>query len=976
MRSSVLLKLFAIILFEFAFLFAQTNPVPPTPANERLNGYRQRLKLKQTSLVKNVPFRNIGPSVQSGRVVDIEGNPNNPLEFYVAYASGGLWHTATNGIDFTPLFDRQPVMTVGDIAVDWNNRGTIWVGSGESNSSRSSYSGTGVFRSDDGGKTWQHKGLAESHHIGRIVLHPDNPETLWVAAVGHLYSPNEERGVYKSTDGGNSWRRVLYVNQNTGAIDLIIDPTNPDVLYAAMWERTRRAWDFKEAGAGSGIYKSEDGGESWRLLTTEDSGFPAGDYVGRIGLTVYPRNPQILYAFLDNQKHRKKKKEEELSVTKDLLRTISIKDFLKLDPEELNAFLDRYNFPMEYNADTLFQLVRKGKIKPVTLVEYLEDANAELFETPVIGAQVFRSDDGGKTWNKTHEGYLDKVVYSFGYYFGNIRVSPADEQEIYLLGVPVLFSKDGGKHFTSLNQENVHVDHHALWIDPSDPDHLILGNDGGINISFDNGRTWYKANHPPVGQFYTVAVDMAKPYNVYGGMQDNGVWTGPSVNVESRSWHQTGHYAFKSILGGDGMQIAIDTRDNKTVYTGYQFGNYFRTNPDSGKSEKITPKHNLGERPLRFNWQTPIHLSVHNRDILYIGAQKVYRSMDRGNHWKAISDDLTGGGKKGDVPYGTLTTIHESPLKFGLIYAGSDDGLVHVTKDGGATWQRISDSLPQNYWVSRVQASTHKESRVFVALNGYRWDNFEALIYRSEDYGKTWRQIGKNLPPEPVNVIKEDPVNKHILYAGTDHGVYVSLNDGKTFMAFDRGLSDAPVHDLVVHPREHDLVIGTHGRSVYIANMNEVEQLTPEILSKKLYLFPLKNHKERPAAGKRNYAWKFSQGDSLKIPVYCKTPGRAKITITGKDNFSLAETELACDEGLNYGFYDFSLDLKLLKRYVKKVLKDKEKAKKLKLRENGKIYLPPGEYAVTVEFKGERMKRNFKIEALPKKQRKIKKKIP
>ncbi|NOX90384.1 MAG: glycosyl hydrolase [Calditrichaeota bacterium] len=976
MRWSVLLKLSAIILFEFAFLFAQTNPVPPTPANERLNGYRQRLKLKQTSLVKNVPFRNVGPSVQSGRVVDIEGNPNNPSEFYVAYASGGLWHTATNGIDFTPLFDRQPVMTIGDIAVDWDHGGTIWVGSGESNSSRSSYSGTGIFRSDDGGKTWQHKGLAESHHIGRIVLHPNDPNTLWVAAVGHLYSPNEERGVYKSTDGGNSWRRVLYVNQNTGAIDLVIDPSNPDVLYAAMWERSRRAWDFQEAGAGSGIYKSEDGGEHWQLLTTERSGFQMGDYVGRIGLTIYPQNPQILYAFLDNQKHRKKKKEEELNVTKDLLRTISIKDFLKLNPEDLNEFLDRYNFPMEYNADTLFQLVRKGKIKPVTLVEYLEDANAELFETPVVGAQVFRSDDGGKTWEKTHEGYLDKVVYSFGYYFGNIRVSPADDQKIYVLGVPVLFSKDGGKSFTSLNHENVHVDHHALWIDPSDPNHLILGNDGGINISFDNGKTWFKANHPPVGQFYTVAVDMAKPYNVYGGMQDNGVWTGPSTNVESRSWHQTGRYAFKWILSGDGMQIAIDTRDNKTVYTGYQFGNYFRTNRDSGKLKKITPKHNLGERPLRFNWQTPIHLSVHNQDILYIGAQKVYRSMDRGGHWEAVSDDLTKGGKKGDVPYGTLTTIHESPLKFGLIYVGSDDGLVHVTKDGGVSWQRISDSLPQNYWVSRVQASAHKVSRVFVALNGYRWDNFEALIYRSEDYGKTWRQIGMNLPPEPVNVLKEDPLNEHILYAGTDHGVYVSLNDGKTFMAFDKGLSDAPVHDLVVHPREHDLVIGTHGRSIYIANMNEVEQLTPEILSKKLYLFPLKNHKERPAAGKRNYAWKFNQSDSLKIPVYCKTPGRVKITITGKDNFRLSETELACDEGLNYGFYDFSLDLKLLKRYVKKVLKDKKKAKKLKLRENGKIYLPPGEYAVTVEFKGERMKRNFKIEALPKKQRKIRKKIP
>ncbi len=956
--------------------FGQTNPVPPTPAQQRLDGYRQRLQLKQKSLVKNVPFRSIGPSVQSERVVDIEGNPDNPNEFYVAYASGGVWHTTSNGIKFTPIFDNQPVLTIGDIAVDWAHGGTIWVGTGESNSSRSSYSGTGLYRSDDGGKTWQFKGLAETHHIGRIVIDPTDPQTLWVAAVGHLYSPNPERGVYKTTDGGQTWRKVLYVNENTGAIDLVVNPHNPRVLYAAMWERTRRAWDFQEAGAGSGIFKSTDGGEHWVKLNTASSGFPVGKGVGRIGLALSSQNPNIVYAFLDNQNRRPKEITTEFKVTKELLRTISIDDFLKLAADDVNDFLDRYDFPQEYNADTLFQLVRDGKIKPIDLVQYLEDANAQLFDTPVIGAEVYRSDDGGKTWHKTHEGYLDKVVYSFGYYFGNIRIDPQNDQKIYILGVPILYSADGGQHFTSLNQENVHVDHHALWIDPNNPEHLIVGNDGGVNISFDRGQTWLKANTPAVGQFYTVAVDMAKPYHVYGGLQDNGVWVGPSTHRETRAWQQTGHYAFKSIMGGDGMQVAVDTRDNTTVYTGFQFGNYFRVNRKNGKSVRITPRHKLGERPYRFNWQAPLWLSRHNQDILYLGAQKLFRSMDRGTHWQAISGDLTKGGKKGDVPYGTLTTIHESPLRFGLIYTGSDDGLVYVTRDGGVHWQRISDSLPQDYWVSRVRASRFAEGRVFVALNGYRWDNFASLLFVSQDYGRSWQRIGRNLPPEPINVVKEDVVNPHILYVGTDHGVYVSLDDGKTFMAFAQGLCDAPVHDLVVHPREHDLVVATHGRSLYLANMNEVEKLTPELLAKPVVLFPLKNCQEQPAAGQRDYAWKFIKGDSLKIPFYCKTAGIVQLEVRGAKNALLKKWQTHADAGLNYVFYDFSVELPTLKKYVRKTLKDKKKAEELKLRDNGKIYLPGGDYTLVVRFNGKTEKRPFKIKARPKKARKKKKKTP
>ncbi|HNI42995.1 MAG TPA: hypothetical protein PK272_10015, partial [Methanoregulaceae archaeon] len=355
---------------------------------------------------------------------------------------------------------------------------------------------------------------------------------------------------------------------------------------------------------------------------------------------------------------------------------------------------------------------------------------------------------------KTHKGYLEQVYFSYGYYFGQIRVSPQNPEKLYTFGVPVLRSDDGGKSWKPINGDNVHGDHHALWLDSNREGHLILGNDGGINISYDDGEHWIKCNTPAVGQFYGIAVDMAKPYRVYGGMQDNGVWMGPSNYEPSTEWHDSGQYPYKSILGGDGMQVAVDTRDNETVYTGFQFGNYFRVNTKTGRRDYITPKHDLGEAPLRWNWQAPIHLSVHNQDILYMGSNKLHRSLNQGETFEVISGDLTKGGKKGDIPYGTLTTIHESPMKFGLIYTGSDDGLVFVTKDGGGAWQQISATLPENMWISRVQASKFKESRVYVALNGYRWDNFESMLYVSEDYGSHWRRIGIRLPPEPINIVK------------------------------------------------------------------------------------------------------------------------------------------------------------------------------------------------------------------------------
>ena len=575
------------------------NAQPPfTPAEKRLKGFEKRQALADQSIVNGIKFRSAGPSVFSGRVSELEVSPSDPSHFYVAYSSGGLWKTENNGTSFEPMFESEAVMTIGDIAVDWQ-RNVIWIGSGEVNSSRSSYAGVGMYKSTDEGKTWQHMGLSETHHIGRIILHPTDPNTLWVAALGHLYSPNEERGIFKTTNGGKTWTKTLYVNPNAGAVDLVIDPTNPNILYAATWERERRAWNFVEGGNGSGIYKSTDGGKTWSLLNKPKSGFPTGEGVGRIGLAIAKeKGKTVLFAALDNYFRRPKEKEEEEDLlTKNKLREMSKDDFLKLKKYQITDYLASNNFPRKYSADKVIKKIEKGEITPATLVEYTENANSLLFDTPVIGLEVYRSDNEGKSWKKTHEKYLDGVYYSYGYYFGQIRVNPSNPDKLYIMGVPVIRSDDGGKNWKSINGDNVHVDHHALWVNPNRAGHIILGNDGGVNISYDDGEKWIKCNTPAVGQFYYVAVDMAKPYNIYGGLQDNGVWMGPSTYEANTRWHSSGKYPFKSIMGGDGMQVAVDTRDNKTVYTGFQFGNYFRVNTQNGKRKYITPKHELGEHP-------------------------------------------------------------------------------------------------------------------------------------------------------------------------------------------------------------------------------------------------------------------------------------------------------------------------------------------------------------------------------------------
>jgi len=812
----------------FCTLFVQAQ-IKATSAQERLKTIDQRKQLLSRSTINETSFRNIGPSIMSGRVVDIEVNPQDPTEFYVAYASGGLWQTKNNGQSFTSIFDSVDVLTIGDIAVNWQNR-HIWVGTGEVNSSRSTYAGLGVYRSSNNGKSWEYLGLPESHHIGKIQLSAKDPNTAWVAVLGHLYSESKERGIYKTIDAGKTWNQTLAIDANTGAIDVDIDPSNEQNLYAAMWYRTRTASNFEESGKTSGIYKSTDGGDKWTLISTPTSGFPSGDGVGRIGLAVYPKNPSIVYAIVDNNfQQPDTAMQKAADTTRYVLRdfkALTVDQFLALDDKKLNAFLKfpRNGIPTKYSAENLKQDVKTGKLAPNCIWDYLYDANTALFETPIYGAQVYRSDNAGLSWVKTHAKPIE-LYSTYGYYFGKVFVSPSNPDKIAITGVSVLLSTDGGKTFSSIGKENVHADHHFVWMNGQRDSHMIIGNDGGCNITYDNGAHWFKANTPAVGQFYNIAIDMAKPYNVYGGLQDNGTWFGSSATKENYDWYDGGHNPYTMIGGGDGMQVQVDWRDNKTVYSGSQFGAYSRQNLVTKERKSVRPTRDLGEPAVRYNWQSPILLSRHNQDVFYFGSNKFHRSMSKGDSLVTLSNDLTTNPVQGDVPFGTTTTISESPIRFGLIYVGTDDGNVQVSKDGGNSFTMISQKLPKGLYVSRVIASKYNVARVFVTLNGYRNDHFNAYVYQSDDYGTTWKQIMKDLPSEPVNVIKEDAVSEQVLYVGTDGGLYVSLDGGNSSMAWTKGLpASVPVHDLEIHPRDHEIVLGTHGRSLYVGKLDALRK--------------------------------------------------------------------------------------------------------------------------------------------------------
>ncbi len=888
------------LLFSVLFTtFSTAQVVPPSSVEHMENSIEQRAELRANSIFNDYPMRSVGPVVMSGRITDIAVHPENARVFYIGLGSGGVFKTTNSGNTFVPVFDHQDgALGVGDLNISSANPDIVWIGTGENNSSRSTYAGTGVYKSMDGGDTWEFSGLRGSQHIGKIISHPTDENTVWVASIGALYSSNSERGVFKSTDGGETWNRTLFINDSTGVIDLIIHPTNPDVLWATSWERDRKAWNFKEGGVASALYKSTDGGETWNKIT---EGLPAGEHVGRIGIDVSQSNPDILYAFLDNQFETKTERDASEGLSQTDFLEMSKRSFLRLDNKELNQYLRSNRFPTEYTAASVKADIEMDKYQPRALADYLGDANAALFNTSIKGLEIYRSEDGGESWELANSYPLNGVVFTYGYYFGEVRVDPNDPETVYTFGVPFLKSTDGGKTWEQkARNQSVHVDHHALWINPNDSEHILLGNDGGLYESHDGGENFIHHNTIAAGQFYTVNVDMEEPYNIYGGLQDNGTFKGPSTSTGNRErpWTRIG--------GGDGMHVAPNPENPDIVYVGFQYGNYTRRDLANSENMRITPVHKLGEPRYRYNWNTPVNMSWHNPDIIYFGSQRLNRSFNEGKDWQAISPDLTHDLPNGNVPYSTLTTIAESPLSFDVIWAGSDDGMIHVTTDGGTSWSRVSDNLPQRRWISEIHASAYDEATAYVSLNGYRWDEFTTYLYKTTDYGKTWTSVKGNLPDEVANVIIQDPVNPSILYAGMDFGSYVSFDDGNEWH-YLTNMPNVASYDMIVHPRDLELVVATHGRSMWVMDVKPLHQVADRLDEGITAIKPGSIRQSR-FWGMQTAQWRQRSMPNVELIYFLENKrGEQAVTVTVKDTEGTEITSF--ETSGNYGFNTYNWNL-------------------------------------------------------------------
>jgi len=753
------------VLCAAAVLLALLTPLTPlmaaaAPARARQNAF-------DPDLLAGLRARSIGPAAMSGRVTVIEGVAADPRTLYVGAASGGVWKSVNGGLTWEPIFDDQPVASIGAIAVFQKSPDVVWVGTGEGNVRNSASVGNGVYRSLDGGKTWTHLGLDATERIARIVLHPTDPDVAWVAALGRAWGENAERGVYQTEDGGKTWKKLLYVDARTGAADLVIDPANPRKLLAAMWQYRRWPWRFESGGPGSGLYASYDGGRSWKRRT-EDDGLPKGE-LGRINLATSRSNPEIVYASVEAQK-----------------------------------------------------------------------------------SALLRSSDGGRTWTTVNQG---PNIAPRPFYFAELKVDPQWPNRVYSLGFLVKVSDDSGKTFTNLpGGDKIHGDYHTMWIDPNDPRHFLFGDDGGLAVTFDRGRTAAFTADLPLAQYYHVAVDMETPYNVYGGLQDNGSWRGPSS-----TWDLGGipNSAWSPVGGGDGFGTLPDPADPATGYSMAQNGYLTRWDLKTGEIKDARPAPPDGVR-LRFNWNAGIAVDPFEPGTVYYGSQFLHKSVDHGRTWTTISPDLTtnnpawqtdrdSGGLTTDASgaetYTTILAIAPSPLARGVIWVGTDDGRVQITRDGGKSWASVEANipdLPDHTWVPEIRASRFDAGTAFVVFDDHRRSNWTPYLYRTDDFGKTWKSLaGKELRGYAL-AIEQDPADKNLLFLGTEFGLWISEDGGGHWLRHKYGLPTAPVMGLAIHPRDRDLVIATHGRALYVVDdVRPLSGLDAATLSEPLHLFPI-----------------------------------------------------------------------------------------------------------------------------------------
>ncbi len=750
-------------------------------------------------ILREFVWRSIGPANMSGRIDDVEAVVGDPSTIYIGFATAGLWKSINMGTTWTPIFDSYPVSSVGDIAIAPSNPDVIYVGTGESNNRQSTTRGDGVYKSTDGGDTFVNVGLNNTHHISRVIVDPQDPDVVYVAAMGPLWGPNQERGLFKSTDGGGTWTNTNFINEHTGFTDVVMDSRNSQILYAASYQRQRTPWGFNGGGPGSGIWKTTDGGTNWTRL--DGNGLPAGE-LGRIGLAVFAADPNIVFAQIEV-------------------------------PNPVR---------------------RQG---------------AEALEVNPAYSGVWKSMDGGGSWEIQSNNNNRPMYYS------QIRVDPTNADIVYTMGASFYKSVDGGKTFTTVTGMG-HGDHHALWINPDNPNHLMLGTDGGFNFSWDQGDTWDFVNTMAVGQFYEIGVDMRRPYFVCGGLQDNGSWCGPSA---TRNGNGLANHDWYRVGGGDGFYTRIDPTDFNIVYSESQGGSMSRRDLRTGESTSIRPspprEQNGMSRPgnvvpppepdteFRFEWNTPIELSPFDPATVLVAGNRFFRSTDRGNSWTA-SQDLTksvdrdalsimgipGTGdmaskNDGQSAFSQATTLAESPSLPGVIWVGTDDGNLQVSQDGGTTFTNVTGNIPgapSGYFrVTRVEPSQFNAGTCYVTLDNHRNEDWNPYVYVTRDFGRTFTSITNNLPVGSVKVITEDPRNPNLLYLGTEFGLFISLNGGGEWTRFQNGLPTVRVDDILVHPRDNDLVVGTHGRSIWIIDdITPLQQYTPEVARGDAYLFAVR----------------------------------------------------------------------------------------------------------------------------------------